>query len=948
MRTITRLCAILTVLSAGAFNFNAAGQKSITSTSNPVISDFTGYTASGFDPNPGSGQLDSDAWSATGFSDGSVLFGGSNSSGDFARGSSNGGETTGGIYSFDNGSTGEMLGVQPTGSDFTSGDLRMKVLNNTGDTIYGLDIAYSVWTYNDAGRSNSIDLAYSMDNSSYTTLSTLTVESVEAAAGSPSWKDYSRDSTITGFKLSPGDSIYLRWKGDDVSGSGSRDEFGIDDISVQGMGSVDAGFAIAPGDTVCKGSFMDFQDSSNVQNDSIVSYAWDFGNGDTAMGDTVTYSYSDSGAFNVKLVVTTQSGAMDSVTHTILSDTLDDASFHYDTTSFCSADSDPTPTVTGDAGGVFSEGTGGLSIDSSTGTIDLSASSAGDYTVFYETKGDCPDASTFKVEVVDQYDATIDSLGPLCSANDSVFDLVAPHEGGNWSGTGVVNDSTGGFNPNVAGVDTHQVIHDIPGSCGDADTFDIVVDSAFDATIDSVGKYCLPSVTDILSASDGGGVWSGPGIIDSSAGEFSPNDAGVGTHTIHYEIKGGCPAEDSIDIEVDSSKDASIDPLGSYCMKHDTVDMSAADTGGVWYGAGVVDSVDGKFLPDSAGPGSHTIVYEIKGECGGIDSETVTIFDSPDGKIDSAGPYCVLEPKDTLSAVDTAGDQWSGPGIIDAAEGVFDPNNAGAGLHQIIHSFPSDSCGIDDTLMIRVYGVPNASIDSIDTLCANGKPVQLTAADTGGTWSGPGITDSINGEFSPKVVGIGTYTVHYEVQRMGACMDQDSAVISVIDTPNAGFTYSKNGLTVSFTDTSKGTTGYYWEFGDGASDNVKSPTHDYPQDSIYTACQFVYDTNSCSDTVCKTIDLRDVSIRKRKEVEGGLSLRPNPASERVELRFTNEVLEADIRSIELLDLQGRKLRKESFDGKRTFSWRVAELAAGTYFIRVLTDENAWERKFLVK
>ena len=48
------------------------------------------------------------------------------------------------------------------------------------------------------------------------------------------------------------------------------------------------------------------------------------------------------------------------------------------------SDSDPTPTVSGTAGGTFSS-TAGLVIDANTGTIDLGSSSSGTYTVTYST-----------------------------------------------------------------------------------------------------------------------------------------------------------------------------------------------------------------------------------------------------------------------------------------------------------------------------------------------------------------------------------------------------------------------------------------------------------------------------------------------------------------------------------------------------------------------------------
>jgi len=60
---------------------------------------------------------------------------------------------------------------------------------------------------------------------------------------------------------------------------------------------------------------------------------------------------------------------------------LDDASFSYSTSSYCSDASDPSPTITGLSGGSFSS-TVGLSI-ASNGTIDVSASIPNIYSVTY-------------------------------------------------------------------------------------------------------------------------------------------------------------------------------------------------------------------------------------------------------------------------------------------------------------------------------------------------------------------------------------------------------------------------------------------------------------------------------------------------------------------------------------------------------------------------------------
>ena len=90
------------------------------------------FDGSGFSATPAAGQLDSDTWRATGFSDGSGTFGGTHTLGDFARGSDPDGVTTGGVYAFEHATNNFGLGVQPTGGDFTVGEITLRIQNDTG------------------------------------------------------------------------------------------------------------------------------------------------------------------------------------------------------------------------------------------------------------------------------------------------------------------------------------------------------------------------------------------------------------------------------------------------------------------------------------------------------------------------------------------------------------------------------------------------------------------------------------------------------------------------------------------------------------------------------------------------------------------------------------------------------------------------------------------------
>ena len=77
-------------------------------------------------------------------------------------------------------------------------------------------------------------------------------------------------------------------------------------------------------------------------------------------------------------------------------------------TEYCVSGSDPTPTITGITGGTFSVSPSGLSINTSTGAIDLSASTAGTYTVSYLTSSNlCAVTGTFDVTITDDEDCLL-------------------------------------------------------------------------------------------------------------------------------------------------------------------------------------------------------------------------------------------------------------------------------------------------------------------------------------------------------------------------------------------------------------------------------------------------------------------------------------------------------------------------------------------------------------
>ena len=190
------------------------------------------FNGSGFSNVPSAGQIDTDAIIVTGMSDGDLSFGAVNTSGDFARGTSTGGVTTGGVYGFEVTSNNHALGVQPGGSDFTPGDIILRLQNSTLETITELTLAYDILVFNDKPRSNSFNFSYSLDDLTYTHVPALDFATIQPEDASPAWKTIKKSTIISGLSLLPDAVMYLKWTSDDVSGSSNRDEIAIDNIQL--------------------------------------------------------------------------------------------------------------------------------------------------------------------------------------------------------------------------------------------------------------------------------------------------------------------------------------------------------------------------------------------------------------------------------------------------------------------------------------------------------------------------------------------------------------------------------------------------------------------------------------------------------------------------------------------------------------------------------------------
>lgn len=462
----------------------------------------------------------------------------------------------------------------------------------------------------------------------------------------------------------------------------------------------------------------------------------------------------------------------------------------------------------------------------------------------------------------------VNNAGPFCIGDPAVNLTVVTFPGGTWAGNGITNAAAGTFNPGVAGLGSHQIIYTAPG-CGSTDTITIIVNDAFDATINPAGPFCQSNPNTFLVAADPGGTWSGTGIVNAATGEFSPSIAGPGIHVITYTIAGGCGDIQNTNIQVIADANAAINPAGPFCSSDPAVNLTALQPGGTWSGTGITNAALGTFNPATAGVGTHVITYTISGVCGDAQNINITVNGLANSTITPAGPFCVNAPSGNLSAAQGGG-TWSGNGITNAATGAFNPSIAGPGTHTITYTI-GGACGTSSTTDIVVNALPVVSfiVDNASGCSPVNATITNTSVPIGNAcnWTINGMSVSSNcASYSATFTSPGCYDVGLTTTDGNGCTNNAvvNSMICVSPNPIADFTFNPNNATVldptvHFTNTSVNGATYIWDFSGLGTSTAVNPTFVFPDVSggSYLVCLDVTSANGCVDTVCKIIQIYD-------------------------------------------------------------------------------------------
>jgi len=442
--------------------------------------------------------------------------------------------------------------------------------------------------------------------------------------------------------------------------------------------------------TVCNGfqfSIIDFTGNSNP------TYNWVNDNSNIGLplngsGDILPFTASIAGGAEMANITVTPLTTMCTglpTTFVLSVNPLDNPTFTYPTYTYCNTELTNPITTISVTGGIFSytviSGGTHLTINSTTGEIDLNASDEGVYEITYTTAGPCVQTSTQTITI--NFTPTINTLSNQAICPDgSTFSTVTfsgtngllptnynwtnnmPSIGLSTSGSGNIA-SFAGINTTTSPVTATIIVTPNTSECiGTPTTFNLIVNELDDPSFqyDQGLTFCATGQTNPTVTITGttGGLFSysvvsgGPNLVfDISNGGIDLSSSDVGSYAITYDTPGVCDQTSTLTVVITSI------PIADFTMGNTNLYCAnAADPSPIYQNGGSgslftatplglnINSLTGLVDIDASPPGIYTITNTIdllSDGCISVDhKDIITIFELPTAFISGSNTICPL------------------------------------------------------------------------------------------------------------------------------------------------------------------------------------------------------------------------------------------------------------------------------------------------------------------
>jgi gliding motility-associated-like protein len=589
--------------------------------------------------------------------------------------------------------------------------------------------------------------------------------------------------------------------------------------------------------TICTGSAVNIPLTSSFGS----TYSWIAADNSNTTGESLTAQTTSTlnntivnGSSSAQTVIYTVTptatvsggciGAPQTVSVTV--NPMDNAGFTYPSSTNCQTGTNPTPIITGLSGGTFSSTSGLTFVSTSTGVINLSASSIGTYTITYSTHGVCPNTATYPITITTAPSANFSyTSSPYCQSAANPFPTFGSGASGgvftSQAGLVFVNSSTGEVNLAASTPGTYTVTNTIAAGsgCAAANATGVITITALKSgSFDYAGSPYCKNGTNPLPTFTGGGVGgvfsSQAGLsLNSGSGSINLSASTAGTYTVTNTVAatGGCPVVTAIDtVTITALPVASFTYIGTpYCN-------NAANPSPIFIGGGVagVFSASSVFLnvnPStgvvdlSSVSGSFLVTNTIDaaGGCPAVSATApITITSLPIATFNySASPYCQngSDPTPILDPNGTNGNYTFSPvGLnINSSAGTINLAGSTPGTYTITNTIsPLAGCpSVVASSTVQITALP------VGTFNYAGSPYCQNQSNPLPTFTGGGISgvfsssaglviNSSSGSVDIASSTPGTYTVTNTIAAQNGCPSViETATITIRAMDNSSFNY---------------------------------------------------------------------------------------------------------------------------------------------------------------
>ncbi|MBL0343146.1 MAG: PKD domain-containing protein [Bacteroidetes bacterium] len=593
----------------------------------------------------------------------------------------------------------------------------------------------------------------------------------------------------------------------------------------------------------CRGTPVQFTSSSSVPNGVLSAWQWNFGNLQTSGLQNPSVNYNVAGTYNVSLIVTSNNGCTDTLIQPVV--------VHPKPI----ADAGPQQFICRGDSATFTA-TGGLTYLWSNGSTSSSISVAPTIgTTYFVTVTDANGC-----EAIDSVRCAIKGVPSTYAGPDKTICAGQSVALTGWGATNIVwnpgNVNSSTINVSPSQTTTYTVIATGANGCSSADTMVVFVNPLPLANAGPDQMLC-EGTTATLTASGGTSYyWSTTGSNNQS---IYVNPVLPQIYTVQVTDANGCKAWDTVSVGISPTPVANMNPV-FICVGNSTI-LDAGNPGSSYLWSPNGETTQTISVSDS---GYFDVIIVSANGCIGYAGATVYV--GGNGLVQNPANVQICDGDSTVLTAGNPGSTylWSNG----ATSQTITVGSVGAYTVTI-----TDNTGCSASFANNIIVNPVPSLSFVTSPTCEGGSTAFTNNSTlsqgnitSWIWSfGDGNTSNLINP-SNTFPGSGNYNVTLSATTGMGCSTSFNQQVIVEPMPIAFFNNNTAcaGSSTNFIDGSIISNGslasWSWDFGDGNSSSLQSPSYTYANPGLYTVTMIVASVNGCSDTITQQVAIYESPI----------------------------------------------------------------------------------------